>query len=80
MPNNAEAQRKRRLARRRCGGCGGPAAFMRYWRGALVPICAGCAEKLAVEGTESKDGKPGRHGGADAARARLLHHPAAVGR
>ena len=56
MPNNAEAQRKRRLARRRCGGCGGPAAFMRYWRGALVPICAGCAEKLAAEGTESKDG------------------------
>ena len=53
MPNNAEAQRKRRLARRRCGGCGGPAAFMRYWRGALVPICAGCAEKLASEGTES---------------------------
>ena len=53
MPNNAEAQRKRRLARRRCGGCGGPAAFMRYWHGALVPICAGCAEKLASEGTES---------------------------
>ena len=53
MPNNAEAQRKRRLARRRCGGCGGPAAFMRYWRGALVPICVGCAEKLAAEGTES---------------------------
>ena len=26
---------------------------MRYWRGALVPVCAGCAEKLAVEGTES---------------------------
>ena len=56
MPNNAESQRKRRLARRRCGGCGGPAAFMRYWRGALVPICAGCAEKLASEGTESRDG------------------------
>ena len=53
MPHNAEAQRKRRLARRRCGGCGGPAAFMRYWRGALVPVCAGCAEKLASEGTES---------------------------
>ena len=53
MPNNTEAQRRRRLARRRCGGCGGPAAFMRYWRGALVPVCAGCAEKLAVEGTES---------------------------
>ena len=53
MPNNAEAQRKRRLARRRCGGCGGPAAFMRYWRGALVPICGICAEKLAAEGTES---------------------------
>ena len=55
MPHNAEAQRKRRLARRRCGGCGGPAAFMRYWRVALVPICAGCAEKLASEGTWSKD-------------------------
>ena len=53
MPNNAEAQRKRRLARRRCGGCGGPAAFMRYWRGVLVAIYAGCAEKLAAEGTES---------------------------
>ena len=26
---------------------------MRYWRGVLVPVCAGCAEKLAVEGTES---------------------------
>ena len=53
MPNNTEAQRRRRLACRRCGGCGGPAAFMRYWRGVLVPVCAGCAEKLAVEGTES---------------------------
>ena len=28
---------------------------MRYWRGALVPIGAGCAEKLASEGTGSKD-------------------------
>ena len=28
---------------------------MRYWRGALVPICAECAEKLASEGTGSKD-------------------------
>ena len=26
---------------------------MRYWHVALVPICAGCAEKLAAEGTES---------------------------
>ena len=55
MPNNADAQRLLRWARRRCGGCGGPAAFMRYWRGALVPICAECAEKLASEGTGSND-------------------------
>ena len=79
MPNNTEAQRRRRLARRRCGGCGGPAAFMRYWRGALVPICAGCAEKLASEGTESRDGSQAAPRSADATRARLLHHPPAVG-
>ena len=46
MPNTAEAQRKRRMERKTCGGCGSPAALMRVWGAARVPICAGCDELL----------------------------------
>ena len=53
MPNTVEAQRKRRLQRRRCGGCGGRAEKMRPWGAIEIPICAGCDALLR---TRADDG------------------------
>ncbi len=56
MPNTAEAQRKRRMERGTCGGCGSPAALMRVWGAARVPICAGCDD---LPDTRTADGAGG---------------------
>ena len=56
MPNTAEAQRKRRMERKTCGGCGSPAALMRVWGAARVPICAGCDEVLRTRSAATAAG------------------------
>ena len=51
MPNNAEAARKRRMAARVCGNCGGRAHEMRSWgRGPSggIPICRTCGGALDI--------------------------------
>ena len=47
MPNNAKAQRRRRMAKRVCGNCGEPADTMLEWgEGNPIPICGRCAALL----------------------------------
>ena len=47
MPNNAEAARRRRLKRSKCGNCGAAAARMRPWGAVTIPICTACDACLA---------------------------------
>ena len=44
----AGLQRRRRMARRRCGNCNEPADQMLDWLGQAIPICCSCRGRLNI--------------------------------
>ena len=55
MPNNAEAARRRRLKRSKCGNCGAAAVRMRPWGAVTIPICGACEDRLNGVTPEAND-------------------------
>ena len=48
--SEAEQAFKRRMAKRVCGSCGGPAEVMKEWGGQRIAICGECEDRLHQPG------------------------------